>query len=171
MWIFKDYRILTEHEHINLLKIRNEKEIRAVSLFSKEILLDEHLKWVSSLKDYYFALFIDEKIVGGLYFKADKNVVKEWGLFFSKETNPLISILSTYIFIEYMFKKFDKLYSEVLVNNSQALKFNEMFGIKVYYKDEKSYKLSISKQQWEKKDLKFIKNRVSNIKYKFMENK
>ena len=171
MWIFKNYKNLTQEEHINLLNIRNEKEIREASKNKEIITLNNHLKWVKSLDEEkcYFALFVDEKIVGGLNFSKEANTIKEWGVFFSKDTKPLISSIATYIFINYMFEKADILYSQVSKENIQALRFNEYFKLEIYDEKDGFYNLILTKEKWQKeqKSFKFLQNRVKKINYKF----
>jgi len=171
MWIFKNYKNLTQQEHITLLNIRNEKKIRESSKNKEIITLNNHLKWVELLnkEKSYFALFIDEKIVGGLNFTKKLNSIKEWGVFFSKDTKPLISSIATYIFINYMFEKADILYSQVSKENNQALRFNEYFKIEIYNEEEEFYNLILTKEKWQKEqnNFKFLQNRVKKINYKF----
>jgi UDP-4-amino-4,6-dideoxy-N-acetyl-beta-L-altrosamine N-acetyltransferase len=175
MWIFKDYKLLNEDEHKKLLQIRNEKSIREASKNKEIITLKNHLAWVKKLENdkKYFALFVDGKIVGGLNFSIDKETIKEWGIFFTKDTKPLISLIATYTFIEYMFKKVDMLYSEVSKKNTQALRFNEYFKLKVYDEDKEFYKLKLSKDSWEKnkKDFKTLQKQKERLDYKFLEKK
>jgi UDP-4-amino-4,6-dideoxy-N-acetyl-beta-L-altrosamine N-acetyltransferase len=172
MWIFKSYRNLSKAEHIQLLSIRNEQKIKEASSISNTISLEEHLKWLKSLslEQNYFALFIDDEIVGGVNYFAKKNKVLKWGIFFSQDTKPFIASLVTYIFIEFMFKKYFVLYSEVLKTNTQAIKFNTYFGLSIRKEDLKYYHLELFKESWQehKSNLKVVKKRLDLIKYKFI---
>jgi len=116
MWIFKNYKLLAKNEHIELLNIRNSKYVREVSNDKDVISLENHLQWIKNLDESkcYLALFIDEKIVGGLNYTCKDNIIENWGIFFDEQTKPLVASIATYLFIEYMFSKFDVLYSEVL---------------------------------------------------------
>jgi len=171
MWIFKDYRVLSQDEHQKILEIRNEEKIREASRSSHTIALQNHLQWVDSLDDsqHYFALFIDDEVIGGLNYSVEKKDVKNWGIFFSENTKPLIASLATYIFIEYMLSNYKSLYSEVLKANTQAVKFNNYFGVNIIKEDEEFLYLQLTQKMWQehKKRLKSLQKRVAIIKYKF----
>jgi len=172
MWIFKDYRLLSDDEHQELLSIRNQEHIRNASHSSDIITMEEHLKWLKRLSTCrtYFALIIDEKIYGGIYYIKEKNSIKEWGMFFNKNTAPLITLLANYIFIEYMFQETEVLYSEILLHNQKALEFNQYLGITIKKQTSISYKMILTKQQWQdhKKNLTILHKRVKKIKYLFV---
>ncbi len=163
MWIFKNYKDLTLKEHQELLDIRNEKEIREASNSKDIITLDKHLSWLKSTDGDYFALFIDDKIVGGVNYKLKDNAVTEWGIFFTKKNAPLISSLATYMFIEYLFSKSDILYSEVLKTNQKALKFNLYFGITILETTSDKYKLVLKKDVWADYKLNKLKSLTKRV--------
>jgi UDP-4-amino-4,6-dideoxy-N-acetyl-beta-L-altrosamine N-acetyltransferase len=172
MWIFKNYHLLSDTEHKELLHVRNEPQIRQASKNSSKINLNDHLQWLKTLGEdrYYFALFIDDKIVGGLNATYSDSSVTNWGIFFSKNTKPLISSMATYIFIEKMFQKADILYSEVNRSNTQAIKFNKFFAIEIYDEDNQYYKLRLTKEVWREKStsLGIIRKRLKSVEYKFL---
>jgi len=166
MWIFKNYKDLTLKEHQELLNIRNEEEIREASNSKDIIILDNHLSWLKSIDDYYFALCIDNKIVGGVNYKLKDNVVTEWGIFFTKKNAPLVSSLATYIFIEHLFTKSNILYSEVLKTNQKALRFNLYFGLTILETTSDKYKLVLKKDEWDEYKsikLKSLAKRVNSL--------
>jgi len=171
MWIFKNYKLLTKKEHMELLNIRNSNYVREVSKDKNIILLDNHLKWIKNIDNSkcYLALFVDNKIIGGLNYSYKNNIVENWGIFFDEQTQPLISSIATYLFIEFMFSRFDVLYSEVLKENQRALKFNQYFGIKIIETTKELYKLQLTKEEWNKNKtkLKILEKRINKIKYKF----
>jgi hypothetical protein len=171
MWIFKDYKLLSKEEHQKILEIRNEIKIREASRSSHAIPLQDHLQWVDSLDDSqcYFALFIDGEAIGGLNYKTEKEDVKNWGIFFSENAKPLISSLATYIFIEYMLSNYKVLNSEVLRKNSQAVKFNNYFGVNIINEDKEFLYLQLTQGMWDKHKvrLKSLQKRVAMIEYKF----
>ena len=171
MWIFKDYRLLTKSENIELLKIRNDKFVREASNDSSVISYEDHMKWIMDLDDKkrYMALFIDDSVVGGLNYQAEDSNIKNWGIFFDKNLPPLISLVATYLFIEHMFEKYDVLYSEVLKDNEKALRFNQYFGVRKIGEKESSYRLELTKNEWEKhkKSFQALEKRVKSIKYRF----
>ena len=171
MWIFKDYKLLSREEHEALLAIRNEIKIREASKSSHTISLQDHLQWVNSLDDSqcYFTLFIDGEVIGGLNYKTEKEDVKNWGIFFSENAKPLISSLATYIFIEYMLSNYKVLNSEVLKENTQAVKFNNYFGVNIINEDKEFFYLQLTQEMWNKHKmrLKSLQKRVARIEYKF----
>ena len=171
MIIFKDYKLLDEKEHIELLNLRNSDYIRESSNNKKIILLETHMKWVQNLDNNqkYFAVFYDNKIIGGVNFKFKKNEVYEWGIFFQK-INPIITFQVFCICLEFLFERFETLYSEVLKNNQKAFEFNLFFGIKPYKEDKEKYYMKISKIEWIEKKQKIVFCK-KNINYKFLEKK
>ena len=104
MLIYKNYKLLSKKEHKELLKLRNEEYVREASKNKDIINLKEHLKWIENLNENkkYFAVFYNGEIVGGVNFTKDK-IIKNWGIFYKKI--PLIPIVATYHFINYMFTK------------------------------------------------------------------
>ena len=171
MWIFKDYRVLSQDKHQKILEIRNEEKIREASRSSHTISLQDHLQWVDSLDDsqHYFALFIDDEVIGGLNYTLKDESVKNWGIFFSENAKPLIASLATYIFIEYMLSNYKSLYSEVLKANTQAVKFNNYFGLTTIKEDKEFLYLYLTQEMWQeyKVRLKSLQKRVAMIEYKF----
>jgi len=164
MIILKDYKLLSQDEHIKLLEIRNSKNIRDASNNNKIISLSEHLKWLENLDNNkkYFAVFYKDDLIGGVNFKFKEKVVYEWGIFF-KKVNPIISLKIFCISLNYLFQKFDVLYSEILKQNKKAFEFNTFFGIKPYKEDEKKFYMKITKENWQKrkKDISFCKEKMN----------
>jgi len=171
MWIFKDYRLMNVDEHKKILEIRNSEFVRSSSSDNKFITFEEHLKWVRNMDKNrcYMALFVKGNIEGGVNFTFYGKTVKNWGIFFSKTTMPLVSVGAVYLFIDYMFDRFDVLNSEVLKVNKRALEFNRYFGVEVVDENEKFYKMKLTKEKWENiKKNPDIYKRVQKIKYKFL---
>ena len=173
MWQFKAYSLLSNEEHQELLAIRNEQQIREFSHNSQEILFKEHLKWVGSLglSSHYFALFVEGKVVGGVNYRKKGAEVLEWGIFFTKKLQPLVATMATFIFIEHMFKEHTVLHSEVLEENTQALRFNEYFGIRTVAQRNGSFCLQLTRKEWQKhRDvLRAVSRRVAHVVYEFEE--
>jgi len=171
MWIFKNYKLLTYQEQQKILKIRNSDYVKNVSNHNSTITLQEHQSWVKNLPNSkcYMALLINNNIVGGFNYTLENNIIKNWGIFFSKNTMPLISLIATYLFIQFMFEKSDVLYSEVLKTNKKALEFNKYFGIEIINKTDKLYKLKLTKKKWNiiKPTLSIYK-RISKINYEVL---
>lgn len=159
----KDYKTLTKEEHAKLLSIRNQKEVREASNDTNEIIMQNHLEWVKKLQPKrYFAVFYKDKIVGGVNFDADGKTVTNWGIFFDKSLEPLVSLMAVYSFMEYLFGFYDTLYSEVKKENQKALSFNRYFGVEILEETATHYKMYIDKHRWQewKKKLKSLSKRV-----------
>lgn len=179
---FKNYTLLSEVEHIALLKIRNSQTIRENSKNTDVIDLTSHLKWVEGLKmdkhKLYYAVIIDSVIQGGINaFNLYSSIKPSWGLFFKPDTKPMISSLVAYIFLDRMFNVFnvEEFISEVNITNRSAYRFSLNFGLQVYdaVKNDKNeyYLMQISKSQWNtNKNIgfpKMISKRVGNINFNF----
>jgi UDP-4-amino-4,6-dideoxy-N-acetyl-beta-L-altrosamine N-acetyltransferase len=153
---FKDYKDLSVEEHKKLLKIRNKDNVLKASRSNKKIELKEHLEWVKNLPESkkYFAVFVNDEIIGGVNYTFEDKKVIDWGIFF--DNNAYFSMVATYFFIEEMFKRFDVIYSEVKKDNLKALRFNKFFGIEIYDENDNFYKLKLSKEKWQsyKKNIK-----------------
>jgi UDP-4-amino-4,6-dideoxy-N-acetyl-beta-L-altrosamine N-acetyltransferase len=147
---FKDYKNLSVDEHKKLLKIRNKKEVLKASRNSKRIELKEHLEWVKNLpkNKKYFAVFVNNEIIGGVNYTFKEDIVTDWGIFFADFIKPFFTSVITFVFIEKMFEKYDILYSEVKKDNKRALKFNQFFGIEIYAENKDFYKLKLTKEKW-----------------------
>jgi hypothetical protein len=163
MWIFKDYKLLSREEHETLLAIRNEERVRESSHSSDVITLQSHLQWVKETKECYFALFVNNIIVGGVNYKKEEDSIVQWGIFFTQKQAPSLAPLATYIFIEYMFTKVKVLYSEVLITNKKALKFNLYFGLQIREQTTIAYSLELQKEQWNNYKLKKLQTLTRRI--------
>jgi RimJ/RimL family protein N-acetyltransferase len=134
--ILKNYSLLSNKEHEQLLSIRNFKEIRENSLNEEEIDLKSHLSWVKRLGSdstkLYFAVFLDEKIVGGVnLFNINTNI--RWGIFLSTETPMLIKSIIPLYFIDYLFahKLISTLFADIKKENANAISYNQRLGFQI----------------------------------------
>lgn len=173
--IFKDYIKLNEKELMDILNLRNQRNIRENMIGSEIISLENHLSWVKTLEKSdnkrYFAIDFENEIVGSLSFVKNKEEVS-WGVFFKNEINPFVSSASTFVFLDFLFLNVcEELYSYVKKENLKAVSFNKSFGFKVYKEDEEYFYLNLQKLSWEKhknsKLLKPIKNYLDKIEYSF----
>ncbi|RXJ66831.1 hypothetical protein CRV08_12255 [Halarcobacter ebronensis] len=171
--VLKNYTKLTKEQSLDILNIRNKKEIREKMTNSEIISKENHLKWMQSLsssQDRYFAIFSDETLLGSLSFvKRDKKV--SWGVFFEEGTNILILSSATYIFLDFIFTNIsDIIYSEVKIENSKALSFNKSLGFCLQDEDDDYFYLSQDKKAWEEhknsRFIKPIKKYLNTIEYK-----
>ncbi len=181
--LFKNYVSLSPHEHKSLLEIRNAERVRLHMKRQTIIALQEHLNWVEQLKsdihNSYFALFLDDTLVGAIYI-TDIDFEKKtafWGLYFQENIHPFASSLATYLIIERVFHDLglEKLYLEVKKSNTNAYKFDLNFGFKVDGEHEESgttyIQMSMNEADWERSKLsglpKTIRKKVDKITYQF----
>ncbi|MGH1600852.1 hypothetical protein [Campylobacter majalis] len=124
---FCDYKNLSKAQTIDLLRLRNSDEVRLNSANTDIIRLDDHLGWVKELEsEKYFAVIIDDVVVGGLNCPKDK-----WGVFFKADLNPVLKMLCVYLYLHRIFQNNDILGSAVCKNNTAALSLNYFFGFKL----------------------------------------
>ncbi len=139
--IFKHYKILNLNEHKELLKIRNDKNMRGYFINTTKIELQDHINWVESLNDEYFCVIVNEEIVGGVNFKDN-----EWGVFFNPI--PFIPFIASKLFVDYLFESKEVLYSRVKKTNQKAISFNKSFGVEFYKEDDEYLHMRLEKNKW-----------------------
>lgn len=166
---FIDYKNLNEIQTDEVLNLRNEKYIRNSSFNTKFIDKFEHQIWLKNLKNAkYFAVFLDGKIIGGINYTIAENS-PVWGVFFDKNTNAFIKTACVYEFIEYIFSKFNILYSFVKISNQNSIKFTQNFGFAKVDFQKNMLKFELKKEFWqqfkEQNLFKFIRNFSKNIKF------
>ena len=173
---FKNFIYLDENEVKEILELRNQSYIKENMINSENISLENHINFINSLKTLenrkYFAILEEKKLIGSLNFV--KNEELSWGLYFKEDTNPILKSCATYLFLDYIFSKFDEdLNSQVKKSNTLALNFNKNFGFKSFKDDEDFIYLKLSKTDWENqknsKLLKPIKRYLDKIKFEFKE--
>ncbi|MCG3685627.1 hypothetical protein [Aliarcobacter butzleri] len=174
--VFKNFIFLDDSEAKEILELRNQSYIKENMINSENISLENHINFINSLKTLenrkYFAILEDNKIIGSLNYINNEDL--SWGLYFKEDTNPIIKSCATYLFLDYVFGKFDEdLNSYVKKSNSIALAFNKNFGFKNFKDDEEFIYLKLSKSDWENqknsKLLKPIKRYLDKIKFEFKE--
>lgn len=172
--IFKRFTSLNLEENQNLLEIRNSDYVRFHMENSNKIEYKDHLQFIEKLKNsssIYFSVILDSQIIGAVYVNQI-NGNNYLGLYFKEEINPLISSISTFLFLDYIFLNIhQKLQSFVKKENSMAFSFNKNFGFELYKEDENYFYLELEKQKWENRKnsklLKPIKNYLDKIDYEF----
>ncbi|MDY0117609.1 MAG: GNAT family N-acetyltransferase [Sulfurimonadaceae bacterium] len=152
--LFKNYTILSQEESKTILELRNKDYIRLNMQNTESIEMQKHLEWIETLKDdmskEYFALVLDEKIVGSCSWVRDEKDIITWGIYFAQTASPLVPSLSAYLFIEYLFKvkNNDTIKAYIRKENISAYKFNQHLGFILDTEDEIFYYVSLSKAQW-----------------------
>lgn len=172
--VFKDFVLLKEDEIKEILKLRNQENIRENMLNSGEIALKDHLFFIENLAKIknkrYFAIFEEDKLLGSVNFT--KEDILSWGLYFQNKINPILKTCSIYVFLNFIFSNFDEdINSFVKKSNLQALNFNKNFGFKSFKEDNELVYLKLSKDDWEdqksSKLLKPIKKYLDKIEFIF----
>ena len=172
--IFKKFTLLSLEENQNLLEIRNSDYVRFHMENSNKIEYKDHLQFIEKLKNsssIYFSVILDSQIIGAVYVNQI-NGNNYLGLYFKEEINPLISSISTFLFLDYIFLNiYQNLQSFVKKENSMAFSFNKNFGFELYKEDENYFYLELEKQKWENRKnsklLKPIKNYLDKIDFEF----
>jgi UDP-4-amino-4,6-dideoxy-N-acetyl-beta-L-altrosamine N-acetyltransferase len=174
---FKDFKNLNLSEHRNIVELRNSDYIRTKMINDSLISLENHLEWIVELKKdkkkSYYAIIFEENIIGAIYFNKIESLNAEWGFYFSKSVNPIISSATVYLFILYLFKEdfFKKIFSKIKKDNNIALNFNKNFGFESWEEDEKYFYLKLEKQNWENNKktrfIKSIKKYLDKIEHEF----
>lgn len=173
---FKEYQTLTHNQSIEILNIRNLDYIRKNMVTNELISLHNHLRWIESLQNNsekkYFALLYNDEVIGSCSWVEEENRFT-WGIFFKNGTNPIITSVCGYLFLEHCFVNDDisRLDSLVKKENSIAFQFNKNFGFELYKEEEEYFYLKLDKEKWEKNKksrlIKSIQKYLDKIKYQF----
>lgn len=174
--VFKEYSSLSKNQSQEILDIRNLDYIRKNMITNEIISLQNHLKWIESLKTNlekrYFAVICEDEVLGSCSWVKEENAFT-WGIFFKDGVNPIISSCCAYLFLEHCFfdEKIKELGSLVKKENNIALNFNKNFGFKIYKEDEDYFYLKLEKEDWENNKnsrlIKSIKKYLDKIEYQF----
>lgn len=173
--------LLNNRQHKELLEIRNSIYVRLKMKTSGIIELENHLKFVETLKDSkknsYYAVFYDKKIIGAINITDIEKQKCFWGVYFAENISPMISTLVSYQAIDIIFNdlEVEEIFSHVQLKNLQALKFNESLGFSFHQAIEDENKrynlLSLKLSSWnenkEKGLLKSIGKRAQKNKILF----
>jgi len=180
---FINYIKLSAEEHLQLLKVRNFDYVRKNMKNDSIITINDHLDWIKKLsKDdskMYYAIFSDNKLVGGINI-TDIDIEEmsaSWGLFVQANINPMIPSIATYLIIDKVFNvlKLTTLNLEVNKININAYKFDKNFGFidNGEYIDGKNsyYLMSMDRKDWESNKnkglLKMVKSKISSATITF----
>jgi len=160
----KDYKLLTENEHQELLVIRNSDKVREVSLTKDIITLDHHLLWVDRLKDdatkWYFTIIYNGQIIGGInIFDIDSKL--KWGIFFDSEVSLILKSVIPIYFINFIFNEFecDAIYAEIKKENLNALSYNKNLGFEML-EDKDIITMQLKQENYEKAKKSFLLKKI-----------
>lgn len=163
---FKDILDSSLKEQIEIREWRNLPEVRRYMYNTQIISLEEHLKWINSLKNnnsikVYYSIMNNEKIGVNILRKKSEDIY-EWGLYLNNkvEKGKGIGKIVGEKFLEFVFQtlKINTLEYEVLEGNIPSLRLALKLGLKKYKeeikqieeKDKKVLYLKILKNEWRK---------------------
>lgn len=134
-FVFKNYIDLTTEEATEVLKCRNDIEVRKWMTSTEEIPLENHLKYIEGLrtseKNFYWAVYQDNQFVGGVSLTGMDDYCADSGIFLNPYLKkPGLGILISYISIDFYFTALGikKLYSVVNKDNKKAIRMNQLLG-------------------------------------------
>lgn len=173
--ILKDYTLLNNQEQNMLLDLRNESYVRQNSLDDSIIPLENHLRWVESLKSsedkHYFAVFSQDELVGAINVFDIKSQMK-WGVFFKEEASLMFKTLVPIYFLEHVLRTYDVdyLYLQALKTNENAISFDKNLGFIVCDEDETVITMKMNEIMFEEaKKAPFLKRIIKKMKnYEFI---
>lgn len=118
---------------LELLKIRNEIDIRNNMINQSIIEVEEHITWVnkqliSKNKKLFYVLYkSDLKGFASVDLKD-----KSWAFYLTKDSVNGLGAIVEYIFLKKIFNnlKLDKIYCEVFDYNERVIKLHKKFGFK-----------------------------------------
>ena len=135
---------LSLEEKTMVLEWRNHPYIRKWMYNSQEISLEEHLKFILSLKNsddkFYFLVKNKNKYIGVVDLTSINNIEKkaELGLYAKPNLKgvgkELIQTIIDYAFNTYGLKYLD---ANAYIQNTHAIKLYEYFNFKEYHRDNK----------------------------------
>lgn len=161
---FKDILDSSLKEQIEIREWRNLPEVRKYMYNTQIISLEEHLKWIKSLKNnnsikVYYSIMNNEKIGVNILRKKSESTY-EWGLYLNNkvEKGKGIGKIVGEKFLKFIFQVLEIriLEYEVLEENIPSLKLALKLGLKKYKEEEKQIEgkekkvlyLKISKDEW-----------------------
>jgi len=166
--LLKDYLILSNEEHKELLDIRNKEYIREVSLDKSIIEFVNHISFVMALKNSdkkFFAIIYDDKIIGGVnVFNINSNI--KWGIFFLNEANLIVKSIVPLYFLEYIFKTYknEEIFLDVKKENINTISYDKNLGFNIFKEDDKIISMKMSKEEFEKaKGKAFLKRVIKQL--------
>lgn len=154
------FKIIQEKDFLEVLRLRNQLEVRNASLNQNKISINEHHAYLkSNIKKkifYVYKLVYKKKIIGiatGLKIGKNKNYIR-WGIYkdFKVRTPFKIGNILLFNLIEKLFRKnnVEYLRCEVLKNNKFIKKWYIKWGCKINknFKNKKFHILDLNKKKW-----------------------
>jgi len=137
--ILKKITLCNARENFELLKIRNEKNIRIKMFGTKIITKLEHQNWLKQIKSKklitQYCIIYKKTIIGGLILKKNylyDNCI-EWAFYLTEKSSPTgLGACVEYVSIKYIFNNYaiNYIYCYVLKANQSIYKLHKKFGFK-----------------------------------------
>lgn len=154
-FVFKNYVDLTTDEAIEVLKCRNDIEVRKWMSSIEEIPLENHLKYIESLKtsekNFYWAVYMNDKFLGGFSIVEMDDYRASSGIFLNPQfigtgIGIQIAIISgDFVFLHLGMKS---LYSVVQKNNKNAIQLNKYLGYTFLDTDDEFIPIEQTQETW-----------------------
>ena len=163
-FVFKNYVDLTTDEAIEVLKCRNDIAVRKWMTSTEEIPLENHLKFIeglkSSEKNFYWAVYQDDKFQGGISLTGMDDFRANSGIFLNPKLigNGLgmqISICSVDFY--FLYQNMKSIYSVVQKDNFNAIKLNKFLGCTFYENEGDFIPIDLKRDVWLGKRSKMLK--------------
>lgn len=163
-FVFKNYVDLTTEEAIEVLQCRNDIEVRKWMTSTEEIPLENHLKFIESLKtsekNFYWAVYMDNDFIGGCSLVGMNDYSGSTGLFLNPKfigtgIGIQIAIISgDWGFMHLGIKSY---YSVVHKNNKNAIQQNKFIGYTFLDTDSDFIPIELTRDTWISKRKKLLK--------------
>ena len=142
MYSFRNFNNLDDHEKKQVLSLRNEPHIRKWMFDSQAISWDQHLHFLTQLKDdkskMYFFVKRNDCFIGVYSLTEIKNNSGQGGFYISTEA-AYRKLVVEFIFysIKYIFEStnIEKIYGLEDINNRNVFTINRLFGFYDKHKD------------------------------------
>lgn len=163
-FVFKNYVDLTTDEAIEVLKCRNDIEVRKWMTSTEEIPLENHLKYIENLKtsenNFYWAVYVENDFLGGVSLVGLENLHASAGLFLNPKLigtglGIQIAICSNDLFFRHLGIK--SLHSIVKKDNKNAVQLNKFIGYTFLDSDSEFLPIEQTQETWMIKRKKLLK--------------
>jgi len=111
---------------------RNSEKIKKYARNQDYITADQQKKWFKSLKDsLYYIVKMDSKKIGLVWVQnLSTKPITGFYIYEDKYLNGIYSYKVIVLFYKFLFEKVDTLYTDILEDNSRAIRFNLSLGFK-----------------------------------------
>lgn len=154
----KNFVDLTDNEKVEILEWRNNIEVRKVMFEKEEISLENHLRFIESLKNnkskLYYLAEMSEKSFGVIDYYNIQEKEAWWGYYVKPELiGKSFGVLLEFVVLEYAFNelKLEKLKCETLEINKPVVKLHNSFGFKEVQNIDGVVEMEITKDVWNNK--------------------